>query len=158
LSEYIHRPLNRHTPGEYGFCHKSWVESFASSPLAAILSLSGRLPREEEQWAPAPDYFHTWKPLVSHLLDTCHVRVSQNLEGLVAGFLVWEMTGSGTVVHYLYVRMGERGRGVAKALISELPGGPVTYTHRSRGLTQTPPGWRYSIGPLIGRQDYRRAA
>jgi hypothetical protein len=48
-----------------------------------------------------------------------------------------------------YTRLPNRKMGLASRMIQELPGGPVIYTHRSRGLARVPEGWQFTLRPLL---------
>jgi GNAT superfamily N-acetyltransferase len=146
----LNRPMR---PGERAFVAKSWVESFASSALSKLVSHSGTEGRTDDFWRPNPEYWACWNALVNSLLDRCITIVAADSDdggpALVAGFLCWEPWESAVAVHYVYTRLSYRKLGVARALVSELPGGPVYYTHRSRGIARPPEGWQFSIRPLL---------
>ena len=149
------RPM---APGDRAWCAKSWVESYASSAMARLISLSGTLGDPQRAWHVSGEYWEAWNGLVNTLLDRGLVTVAVDDMGLLAGFVCWEPWESAVAVHYLYVRLMHRKLGVARQLIEELPRGPVIYTHRSRGLARVPPGWTYSIRPLLGAVRAKEAA
>jgi GNAT superfamily N-acetyltransferase len=83
--------------------------------------------------------------VVKALLDRAVVRVEEDAEGLVKGWLCFE-PGDIPLVHYVYVRKMYRGQGVMRRLLGELAHTPCVYTHRARGLNgrKLPVGWQFN--------------
>lgn len=150
----VRRPLADST-SERGFVAKSWVESFANSTVAEGLTFAG-LRSRSPSWEAGPAYWRTWNALVNQLMARGRVTVADD-DGLVAGFVAWEPWDEATALHYVYVRLSYRGRGVARELLETLPAGPLVFTHRSRSVRHVPPSWRYTMAPLFGVSE-RRAA
>lgn len=146
------------TPGEREFLAKSWVESFSSSDLAKLVTFQGICPSgERAPWKPSDEYWAEWNRMVNALLEEerVDIAVDKDYPLTIAGFCCWELVDAGPRIHYLYVRQQNRRRGIARALVNQLPSGPVTFTHRSRSVHKIPEGWRY-VPPPIWRG--RRAA
>ena len=147
------RPMSS-APGERSFVARSWVESYASSDMAKMLTYAGCCPwMQGAKWNATLGYWTTWNALVNVLLDRCEVTVSD--DGLISGFVVHEPWGDSTAVHYVYVRLTRRAQGVARELLATLPSGPTLFTHRSRGVREVPSHWRFSMAPLFGVLDER---
>lgn len=134
--------------GERAFVARSWVESFAESTMAKLVTFAGLVPDARAGWNAGPGYWRTWNGLVNGLVDRAHILVAED-DGLIAGFACWEPWGDGVALHYVYVRASYRRRGVARDLLAKLPAGPVVFTHRSRGVRTVPESWRYSLAPLL---------
>lgn len=150
-------------PEDIAWVSHSWVASFADSDTAILATprspqfgcecacCGAWLPKKREgHIAAAPDkYWRGQKALVAELLARSRTLVAES-DGLLDGFICIGDNSAPpsnvAVVHYIYVRLSARERGVAKALVAEL-GSPsvVIYTHRSRGLrgSRLPPGWTF---------------
>jgi hypothetical protein len=150
--------LRRMSAGDRAWCAKSWVESYASSPMARLISLNGTLGDPQRHWRVSGEYWEDQNALVSCLLDECTTSVVVDDLGLLAGFVCWEPWEMGVHVCYIYVRLMHRTRGVAKLLESSLPRGQRYFTHRSRGLTRIPDGWTYTLRPLRRQPKAKEAA
>lgn len=131
MTELLLRPM---VDFDRAYVARTWVECNASTELAQFLWLGGL-------------YRHRWNRIATVALDHCHVRIAER-EGIILGFLVWELGPEGVVVHYVAVRERYRREGIASRLLAELPGGPVTYTHAPTVPAPIPEGWRYSLAPL----------
>lgn len=153
----ILRPMDLGAAGERSFIAKSWVESFSSSALAQYITFQGTFSNNRAPWQPSQEYWDTWNAIVGGLLESAHVTVADE-DGLIAGFICWELGDDGVVVHYLYVRLMMRGQGVARALVESLPAGNVQFTHRSRGVRRVPSEWRFSLEPLMATRRGKEAA
>lgn len=140
------RPME---PADRNFVVKSWLESFSKSAMAKLISLAGRESAPREVWSANRDYFETWNDLINGLVDRGRTLIVEDDAGLIAGFLVYEPWESSIVVHYVYTRLPHRRMGVARQLVREIPAGPVYYTHRNRGIHKIPPGWQFTIRPLL---------
>ncbi len=153
----ILRPLSD-VPGERAFIARSWVESYALSDTAKLCSYAGCCPwLQGARWEASVSYWSTWNALVNELIDRGTVTVAEE-RGVVAGFLVSEPWGDATAVHYVYTRLSWRSQGIARKLVDTLPVGPVIFTHRSRSVHVVPQHWRFSLAPLFGVMEGRRAA
>ncbi len=142
MTDLMLRPMSA---DDRAYIAKTWVESNARTELAEFLKVGGL-------------YRQRWNRIVDSLLDAAHVRVAER-EGVIVGFLCWELAGEGVVVHYVFTRLTHEREGIARRLLAELPGGPVTYTHEPADPTlPVPDGWRYSIAPLTRALRARGAA
>lgn len=141
---------------ERGIIADSWVESFKSSERARLISLGGTSGDPTRSWRPSHEYFEDQNGIVNLLLEEARFVVARDDHDLVAGFVCWEPWENDVAVHYLYVRLMHRKKGVARLLAAQLPTGAVLVTHRARGITKLPEGWRYSERPL--RRRRREAA
>lgn len=96
----------------------------------------------------AEEYWKGHRSLIAALLGVSHTVVDES-DGLLDGFLCTSRRkghGGEPIIHYVYVRLSARGRGVARGLISTIgPADRILYTHRSRRLVQRrlPKGFRY---------------
>lgn len=146
------RPMGN-AMGERAFVAKSWVESYASSSMARLISTCGSTcDARAHGFRITQEYWDTWHVLVSGLLDRC-VTVLAMDDDLIAGFVCWEPWEDGVAVHYVYTRLMYRRQGVAKLLLGKsatFGGMPMYYTHRSRGMPPAPEGWIYTLRPLLG--------
>lgn len=157
----ILRPMNLDIAGERSFIAKSWVESFASSAMAKLLTFAGTHPKyEDREWHAGSTYWRLWNPVVDALLERARVTVAD--DGVIAGFMCWEPWEDTAAVHYIYTRLGWRdgamGPHVARELMATLPAGPLLFTHRSRAVRGVPESWRYSLAPLFGVLERKEAA
>lgn len=146
MTDFSRRPMRE---DERSFVAKSWVESHASAAMARVVSLEGTLGDPHRGWTANHEYWQTWNGLVNHLLDRARTVVFLDDAGLIAGFMCWQPWDTGVAVHYLYVRLMYRKLGLARLMAAELPAGPTYYTHRSRGVTRVPEGWRFSLRPIF---------
>jgi GNAT superfamily N-acetyltransferase len=161
------RPMGK-AMGERAFVAKSWVESYASSSMARLISTCGwTCDATSPGFRITQEYWDTWHVLVSSLLDRCYTYVAMD-DDLIAGFVCWEPWEDGVALHYVYTRLMYRRQGVAKLLLGKSTtvgagsawtpfgaGSRMYYTHRSRGMPPAPEGWIYTLRPLLGA---RRAA
>lgn len=153
----IVRPMNPAVAGERAFVLRSWVESYATSALAKVITHAGNAGPVEREWRPSPAYWRTWNALVSALADRGRVLVAEDA-GLIAGFMCWEPWDDFVAIHYIYTRLSYRKQGVARTLLGHLPAGPAVFTHRSRGVRGVPETWRFSMAPLFGVFERKDAA
>jgi GNAT superfamily N-acetyltransferase len=140
------------TPDDLRFVRSTWLQSYASSDFAKLCT-----PSEREWFRKDPErkrfgigsrvYFDGQRDLIERLLIASVVLVAEgdagNLDGFACG---WPRS----LLHYVYVRLGARKRGVARALLDALylqAGERVTYTHRAAGIRGSPRGWTYDPSP-----------
>ena len=127
----------------------TWLAAFADSDAAMLVTprdpehtrrcdVCGqhRILRGAEGRAhPGNEYWRGHRRLVELLLTRSAVTIAEADDGLLDGFMVHTLSDGVPVVHFLYVRLSARERGVAKALVSTLgPAQRILYTHRPRGL------------------------
>lgn len=146
-------------PEDYGYIVKTWVRSYASSPFALAVGPAHEAKAFERpdggvRWSAGRTYQAGHYELVNKLLreETALVAEDSTDEGpVLVGFVVGEPARR--VLHYVFVRELERGKGVARALVGELLGpGPVTFTHQTQLVRpeRLPQGWRFTAYPLMG--------
>ena len=145
MSDLVLRPMRA---DERAFVATSWVRSHSQSDVAQVVRHCGG------------NYRVAWHRVVNALLDCCHVRVVEK-DGVLVAFICWQLQPEGVVVHYVYTRQLHRREGIAKRLLAELPGGPVSYTHAPHehvANVPIPEGWRYSLAPLVRTLGVWRSA
>lgn len=107
------------TPDDVNFIKQSWIRSFQTSP--DVNKMASQV------------YFAAWATVVSGILARSNVRVVTlpSAPVLICAWLCWE-PGETTRLHYVYTKHNYRKSGFAKALLAELPSGPLIYTHRNQ--------------------------
>lgn len=134
-------------PGDVPLIGDTWRSSYASSDWARFVSspnewraVKGQSGRKQSY---APVYWNGQRARVDRLLASNVVLVDEADDGLIDG---WICGWPRTTLHYVYVRQGRRGRGVARALLAALelrPGSPVRYSHRAAGIRGNPHRWTF---------------
>lgn len=109
------------TSDDLNFIMKAWVRSYANSPWAGAMS------RERQVNA-----------IRGTILDLLRRGVQVSLAVLSArpefilGFICYEQTSDGPVVHYVYTRFGYRQNGIASALVESIANNAkVRTSHRT---------------------------
>ncbi len=79
------------------------------------------------------EYWTGQLSLIQRLVSGCTTMVCDSDDGILDGFSCYAL--SPPTIHYVYVRRSARGKGVARALLSELSRETsIVYTHRTRQL------------------------
>ena len=163
------------TPEDEAFIAHAWLRSYETSDVAMLCTPHDGVLAERCDsclgWKAvgrphsSGEYRHGQRRLIDYLMRTSTVVVAEATDvegGMLDGFACyargpgsleakmgegWEPTW---VVHFVYVRMSARGKGVARALLAPvLDAGHVrvAYTHRTRTLdgTRMPKNFRYDI-------------
>ena len=79
-------------------------------------------------------------------MDRSTTLVAQGDDGLLDGFACFQiLEQDGLLLHYVYVRLSARGKGVARSMIEPFAPLLVIYTHRSRSLDsrRIPKRWQF---------------
>lgn len=132
-------------PEDMRFVRSSWLQSFADSDFARILTPKDVWERREA----SNEYYDCQRLIIEVCLDTAAIYVDADTN-MIDGWLVCEPG----LVHYVYVRQSARGRGVARRLLEAAgihASGHVEYTHRSRGLNaaKVPKTWKHVFWKLL---------
>jgi GNAT superfamily N-acetyltransferase len=103
---------------ERAFVAHSWRESYKDSPETRRL-----------KW---PDYKALYVPVLDAILDRpdTTVLVAADPANIVVGWIAFARWPSIDTVHWLWVQMQHRRRGVARALLATLRA-RIAYTHRA---------------------------
>ena len=127
---------------DMAFVENSWLQSYADSDTALICTPKDEPHTRKCQICGAyrvrtakagKEYWNGERALMRALIRRSVLLVKEASDGLLDGFACWQQRPDGFFVHYVYVRMSARCKGVAKELLSPLLGEPlVVYTHRSR--------------------------
>lgn len=120
------------------FVRKTWRDSYSTSAWAQECTKPDEWERNGGKGGGA--YWHGHKLIIETLIASSVVLVAEAGDGLLDG---WICGAPRTLLHYVYVRLGARRRGVARELLDAMQlrhGGPVHYTHRTR-IWRAPNGW-----------------
>lgn len=151
------------TDEDMAFVMHAWVQSYADSDWALICT-----PKDAEHvrrceacgasrvrvGKAGGEYWRGHRALIGAIVRRSHLLVAESdADGLLDGFACFEPAATPPVVHYVYVRMSARRKGVAKALLSPISDARrVIYTHRSRGFEQkrAPAHWHFDPYAIFG--------
>lgn len=145
--------LRRAEEDDLRFVRSAWLTSFASSALAREMTpRSAWDARVAARRPPASDaFFQGQRRLIEWLIMRSNVTVADAGDGLVDGFVVrhWQRP----VLHYVYVRLSARERGVARELVADLAQAETRYTHVLPDIDRRrlPAMWTYD--PFLLRGD-----
>lgn len=120
------------------FVRKTWRDSYSTSAWAEECTPP---PQWEETGKAGGVYWHGHKLIIDSLIASSVVLVDEAPDGLLDG---WACGFPRTLLHYVYVRLSARKRGVARRLLDGLElraGKPVQYTHRTHAVRRAPDGW-----------------
>jgi hypothetical protein len=130
------------TPADLPYIADTWVRNYASSDWAKYCTPPDVWRRNGGRGG--LEYYQGHRRLVDRLM-TRGLRVVER-DGLIGGWACVDVAADGMpLVHYAFVRRLYQGEGVARALLGDLIGVPVVYSHRSAELRQNrlPSQWRF---------------
>lgn len=134
-------------PGDLHYVLSSWLKSYAElARRRRVFDREKRVevdPGGEFQGLARSHFFPLYEPVVQRLVARSTIAIA-TLPDVADSVLGW-MAIEGDVLHYVHVKPRWRKLGLARWLLGQLDGMPVTYTHTAKPdlLAKVPASWSY---------------